>query len=167
MFGCGASSKESKPVAAVVIQHFSKVAVREPPHLICLEAGISIQISLIDRKTNRLLIALKFPRVTFMIFSRSLRLKKVPHPCCGFGRKPLTPARKEIQLDVKEATWGSRSRSSSQTLLCCRTSKLSHVVRGMQEVAHLADFQALALHLCPFWFPPRRRYTFRKIRRSF
>lgn len=103
MFGRGASSKESKPTAPVVIQHFSQVAVRGRPHLIYKEAGISIQISFIDQNTNRLLIAGKFAAVTFIIFSRLHSLQKVPCPHCGFGSTPLTPARKRIQLDVKEA----------------------------------------------------------------
>lgn len=103
MFGRGTSSKESKRTAAVVIQHFSQVAVRRRPHLIYKEAGISIQISFIDQNTNRLLIAGEFTAVTFILFSRSHWLQKVPRPHCGFGRKPLTPVRKRIRLDVKAA----------------------------------------------------------------
>lgn len=105
MFGRGASSKESKPTAAAVIQHFSQVAVRGRPHLIYKEAGISIQISFIDQNTNRLLIAGEFTAVTFIIFSGSHRLQKVPRPHCGIGRKPLSSSEEEDSAGyVKEVT---------------------------------------------------------------
>lgn len=145
MFGRGTSSKESKPTAAPVIQHFSQVAVRGRPRLICKEAEISIQISLIDQHTNRLLIAQEFTPVTFLVFSRSLRLQKVPNPHCGFGRKPLTPVRRKIQLDVKEANMRFKVSGFKSDML--PTDKLSHVARGLQEIARLADFQLI---FCPF-----------------
>lgn len=153
MFGRGASSKESKPTAAAVIQHFSQVAVRGRPHLIYKKAGISIQISFIDQNTNRLLIASEFTAVTFIVLNSSHRLQKVPRPHCGFSRNLLASSEEEDSAECEGSDMRFEVLGIKSNAIVLPVGKLSHVARGLQEVAYLADFN----YILPVYFVQRGR----------